>query len=182
MSTNRSREDLKAFLDWVGSKGLMPLATVQARKAAVNNILDILSEEEAADVTVLDIEQVMSRFGNLKGKNYTPDSLRTYQSRLGKALEDFQAYVDNPMAFKPTGSQRRVSSLPKEGVKAAGHAVRPSPAAQNVPVSAPPPSANIVPIQIRQDLIIHVQGIPFDLTKAEAQRVANVILALASDI
>jgi len=181
MSTNRSRDDLKAFLDWIGTKGLMPLATVQARKAAVNNILEILSDEEAADVTVLDLEQVMSRFGNLKGKNYTPDSLRTYQSRLGKALEDFQAYVDNPMAFKPSGTQRRVNAPPKEGSKATSPVARPASPTQTAPVSAPLPSANILPIQIRQDLTIHIQGIPFDLTKAEAQRVANVILALAGD-
>jgi len=181
MTASRTRDDLKAFLDWVAVKGLMPLATVQARKAAVNNILDILSDEEAADVTVLDLEQVMSRFGNLKGKNYTPDSLRTYQSRLSKALEDFQIYVDNPMAFKPAGSQRRTSSAPKEGLKSAGQTARPPSVSQSAPVAVPPPSANIVPIQIRQDLVIHIQGIPFDLTKSEAQRVANVILALASD-
>ncbi len=181
MTASRTREDLKAFLDWVAVKGLMPLATVQARKAAVNNILDILSDEEALDVTALDLDQVMSRFGNLKGKNYTPDSLRTYQSRLGKALDDFQIYVENPMAFKPAGSQRRVSSAPKESSKPAGQAAQPRSVQQSAPVSVSPPSANIVPIQIRQDLVIHVQGIPFDLTRSEAQRVANVILALASD-
>lgn len=181
MSTNRSRDDLKAFLDWVGNKGLMPLATVQARKAAVNNILDILSDEEAADVTALDLEQVMSRFGNLKGKNYTPDSLKTYQSRLGKALEDFQAYLDNPMAFKPSGTQRRVSAPAKEALKPTSPAARAASPVQSAPVSGPLLSANIVPIPIRQDLTIHIQGIPFDLTKAEAQRVANVVLALARD-
>ena len=39
--------------------------------------------------------------------------------------------------------------------------------------------ASIMPIQIRDDLIIHVQGIPHDLTVKEARRIANVILALS---
>jgi hypothetical protein len=182
MAGQRSREDLKAFLDWVGAKGLMPLATVHARKAAVNNILEILSEEEASDVTLINIDELMSRYSNLKGKNYTPDSLKTYQSRLSKALEDFEIYVENPMGFRPSGGKRKISTAGKESVKLEKN--RPNVASPPIGVSAPsvpPPSANIIPIAIRQDLIIHVQGIPFDLTKAEAQRVANVILAMAME-
>jgi len=41
--------------------------------------------------------------------------------------------------------------------------------------------ASIMPIQIRDDLTIRIHGIPHDLTTKEAQRIANVILALVDD-
>jgi hypothetical protein len=39
----------------------------------------------------------------------------------------------------------------------------------------------ILPIKIRKDLTIHIQDLPFDMTEAEAKKIANVILALASE-
>lgn len=37
----------------------------------------------------------------------------------------------------------------------------------------------IVPIPIRADTTVRIHGIPHDLTKAEADRIARVIIALA---
>ncbi len=39
---------------------------------------------------------------------------------------------------------------------------------------------SIIPIQIRPDLVVRVQGIPHDLTEAEAAKIERVIKALAS--
>ena len=41
--------------------------------------------------------------------------------------------------------------------------------------------SGIVPIPIRADLIVRVHGLPADLTVAEAQKIANVVQALASE-
>ena len=107
MPQTRSREELLKFLDYVRAKGLMSPNTAESRKASVNKVLGILSDEEADDVTALDLDQVISRFGNLHGKQYTPESLRSYRSRVKSSIEDFKRYVDNPMAFKPSGSKRK---------------------------------------------------------------------------
>jgi hypothetical protein len=37
----------------------------------------------------------------------------------------------------------------------------------------------IIPIQIRDNVIVRIHGIPHDLTRGEATKIANVILALA---
>lgn len=37
---------------------------------------------------------------------------------------------------------------------------------------------DIIPIALRKDLTVRIQGLPRDMTKDEAQKVANVILAL----
>ena len=60
MTEKRSRQDFLAFLDWMSDKGLMAKNTVAARKAAASKVLSILSDEEAQDVTTLDLADVMS--------------------------------------------------------------------------------------------------------------------------
>ncbi len=48
-------------------------------------------------------------------------------------------------------------------------------------VKAPPLSGfSILPIPIRPDVTVFVQGLPYDLTEAEANKIANVIRAMAT--
>ncbi len=39
--------------------------------------------------------------------------------------------------------------------------------------------ADILPIQIRPDVVVRIAGIPYDLTEAEAAKIAAVITAMA---
>jgi len=39
--------------------------------------------------------------------------------------------------------------------------------------------ADILPIQIRPDLVVRIAGIPHDLTEAEAAKITAVIIAMA---
>src|SRR5437763_9047814 len=102
----RSREALADFQDYLAEKGLMEKNTAQSRKAAVTKVLGILDEVEAADITNLDIEDVIARFQILKGRGYTPASLTSYKSRLRSALDDFLSYLSNPLAFRPNVQSR----------------------------------------------------------------------------
>ena len=65
MAQNRSRADFLRFLDYLGEKGLIPSGTAASRKATANKVTAILSDEEAADVTALDLDEVMMRFHDL---------------------------------------------------------------------------------------------------------------------
>jgi hypothetical protein len=38
---------------------------------------------------------------------------------------------------------------------------------------------SILPIPIRADLTVYIQGLPFDLTESEAKRISNVVTAMA---
>ena len=44
-----------------------------------------------------------------------------------------------------------------------------------------PASDTIMPIQIRAGVIVHLQGIPHDLTLAEAEKLVAVIRGMASE-
>ena len=184
MSEPRSREELLKFLDYVRAKGLMSPNTVESRKASVNKVLGILGEDEAADVTVLDLDHLMNRFNNLHGKQYTPGSLRSYRSRVKSAIDDFTRYLDNPLAFKPGTAKRERKP---EGVRKSPHRVHVLKAEEfstsaptiDRPSLVPTASLNILPIPLRPDLVVRIQGLPFDLTEAEAKKIAGVVQAMA---
>jgi hypothetical protein len=178
MDGSRSREALIEFLAYLGDKGLIAKPTAQARKATASKILSILDAEEARDITALDLDQVVSRFGNIHGKSYTPGSLNTYKSRLVSSIEDFKSYVANPLAFRPAVQNRERSRL-KSGGESEGspkQTSEPRREEQKTVVSMAP---NIVPIPLRSDLTIFIQGLPFDLTEGEARKIAAVVTAMA---
>lgn len=179
---DRSRAALLEFLDYLAAKGLMAKATVAARKAASSQILGILEPDEAADVTALDLDQVVHRFQNLHGKKYTPQSLTTYKSRVKAAIDDFASYSANPLAFRPS-VQSRERAKPKNGKQTSSPGpsddVEPKADASPRPVHSAVASSNILPIPLRVDLTVFIQGLPFDLTAQEARKISNVVLAMA---
>ena len=184
MSSNRSAPAFLTFLDYLGQKGLIPAATASSRKATANKVLSILSEDESQDVLLLDIDHLMQRFHNLNPQQYTPESLQTYKSRMKTALEDFRAYTDNPLTFKPSG-QSRVK--PKNNGEKVGSAsststqTKPSADQPKYPTShTPMPNVSVLPIPLRADLTVQIAGLPFDLTQIEAQKIANIVLAHAT--
>lgn len=182
MDAKRSKAALLEFLDYLATKGLMAPATARARKAAAGKVLGILSAEEAEDVTDIDLDEVMIRFSNLEGKSYTPDSMVTYKSRVKSALEDFASYVNNPLGFKPGLQQRERKPSPRKSTPAAADsaAATGDTTTPRAPASvAGPMSSSILPIPVRADLTVYVQGLPFDLTPSEAKKIANVVIAMA---
>lgn len=177
MSTPFSREAVADFLDYASNKGLINKATASARKAAFKRVSAILEPHEAQDVSKLDLDEVMHRFSNLEGSAFTPDSLTTYRSRVRTVLDDFLAWKKDPMAFRP-----RTSTAGRKASKVA--ATKPDAAPLRRADPAPVAASNLsqthsLPIPLRSDLTVFVHGVPFDLSKAEAKRIANVILAMA---
>lgn len=183
MEKQRDLTALVEFLDYLANKGLMAKATAQSRKAAVKKVLGILTDDEVSDVTSVDIDDAISRFGNLHGQDYTPQSLVTYKSRVKSAIEDFESYLGNPLGFRPSGSSRE--STQKKKIQLKRPKARLDIQNTDVQEGTPRPkgdgpmAGSIVPIPIRQNLTVYVQGLPFDLTEAEAQKVANVVIAMA---
>lgn len=180
MAQNRSRDDLIRFLDYVGDKGLIPPATASARRTAASKVLAVLSDEEAADVLQVDLDDVMSRFDNLNKHRFTPESLQAYRSRLKAALRDFCSYSENPVNFRPQGQTRSSKKLPPERSRGAADNVKAAGSVRHDAVTTMElPNVSVLPIPLRQDLTVRVVGLPFDLTPSEAKKIANIILAHA---
>lgn len=180
--SDKSLTSLVSFLDWTAEKGIMAKNTVNGRKAAVGSVLGILDPEEQGDITTVDLDSVMTRFVNLQGKKYNTSSLNVYKSRTNAAINDFKSWLADPLSFKPNSAkvEKKATSKP---AKKAGSVTQPasSDAPSNAHVGQAPQSAtaNVFPIQIRENLVVRIHGLPFDLTKAEAERIANVVRAMA---
>lgn len=180
MTDNYSIQELNKFLDYLRTKGLMKADTVAARKAAVNGVLGILTPEETKDVRSLDLDDVILRFANLKGSGFKPESIRVYKSRVSSSIADFLEYRKNPVTFKPNVSGQRSSSSPKRGNKdeKGSIAKNRNHTSEHSEVAA---DEVIFPIPLRPDLVIRLVGIPEDLSKREASKIAAVVMALAQD-
>lgn len=177
---DKSLDSMNTFLDWTAEKGLMAKNTVGGRKAAVNAVLGVLDPEEKGDVTVIDLDDVMTRFINLNSKKYNTSSLNVYKSRTNAAISDFQRWLNDPLAFKPQGNktERRPSQKEHRPARESRARVEASDQQSSPPAPAPA-SANVFPIPIREDVVVRIIGLPFDLTSTEAEKIANVVKAMA---
>lgn len=173
MDQDYSMPALMNFLDYEREKGLVNPATIASRKASVNAVLGILGPEEVQDVRGLSIDSIMARFANKRGSDFTPDSLKVYKSRVTSALNDFIDYRKDPASFKAGTSQRAPRAVKAEKINATVK-TKSERAVDSLG------SDMSFPVPIRPDVIVKLVGIPSDLTKREATKIANVVLALAA--
>lgn len=189
MNKDYSLDALNKFLEYTIDKGILKAETAKSRRVASNKILEKLGPEERADLRLVNLDVEADRFANRQGGDYLPASLQVYKSRARSALTDFFAYVDNPMTFKPAGASRAVAKAnggtPKKASGGAGQAAPQNgvTAAPQLPV-APAPSVEthdhlVFPIPIRPGLVVKLMHIPADLSTGEAEKIAQVVRALA---
>ncbi len=184
MENKYSESELLGFMDYLGDKGIVKLATAKSRKIAASKILGALDEHEKIDLRNLDREQAFTRFANKSGKDFTPDSLLTYKSRFFSALDDFLRWAGNPAAFKPAGSQRAARSTNEQTTQAKNTIKQlktiSTPQANTHPNQHEGGQPLVFPIPIREDVVVKIHNLPLDLTRAESERICAVIKALAA--
>ena len=184
------------FLDYLAKKGLANSNTIISRKAASNKMLAILSPGEAADLRQVDLDQLATRFANLKGKDYSPQSLQVYKSRVATSLEDFFRYKENPANFRLGSTAKKTASsgfaLTKSASSGRITIVRnkkssalPVIRSEGVDVDRAQPtmiSATTInfPVPLRPNCVVQINGLPVDLTKAEAAKISAVVSAMIS--
>jgi hypothetical protein len=178
-----SLKALKAFLDYVGEKGLVNSSTAQGWRVAVTKVLDDLSEQEQADVRKIDLEVAFRKFMNKSGGGFTPASLAQYRARAGKALKQFIGYTANPSTYKGSGGMKlpKRSDAGDNGSSQKRRGSSPPPKVAPVAQEMPAVSAGLsLPFPIRPDFRAQIV-IPQDLTVDEARRMGAFILTLAAD-
>ncbi len=101
-----SRDNLLDFLAFAGEKGLLKKTTASARRDASKIILGILDDDEAADLSKVDLENVIQRHRNLATGKIMPQTLAAYESRTRTAVKDFLEYFKSPSTWKTSTPQR----------------------------------------------------------------------------
>ena len=98
-----SRAALARFIEFVVAKGLVHPATAQGWRVATAKVLEQLSAEELADVRSIDVEGTFKDFLNRYPGRLSPASVGEYRRRVGRAIEEFVRWMEDPgaYAFRP---------------------------------------------------------------------------------
>ncbi len=172
------------FWKWAPTKGLVNANTATANRVACSQVLSVLENWETLDVAALDMEDVFTRFVNLKGKNFTPESLTTYKSRFARAVSNFLDYAKNPAAWKPKAQSPSQSQPQPRRAKPVATNGTPTPTASPVPDPslAATSRAGLVdyPFPLREGRFAYLK-LPADLTAADVKRLTAYLNTLALD-
>ena len=176
MANAYSADDLLDFLGHAGDRGLVPAATAQALAVASRNVLGVLTEEEKDDLSQLDLEAAIKRFNNKRAKDFNPSSLTAYGGRVRRAVDLFLQWRDDPANFTV---KTRTASTPRRREKAVENGntgTKEAESARGLDLRAGTYQSSL---PIRPGLIITLANVPHDLTRAEAERLANFVRMLA---
>src|SRR5438552_3875013 len=168
----------KALLEhwtWAGGRGLMNKNTAAGLRAACSQVLSVLEDGEAVDIKTLDIDQALTRFQNLKKKDFLPAVLETYKRRFRLAVASYLAYLNDPGGWKPENRERSTE-------KANGKGKGSTPAPEVRPVPHEKQNTNMVeyPYPIREGQIARFI-LPRDLKTSEVKRVSAFLATLTVD-
>jgi hypothetical protein len=112
-----SRAALARFIEFVVVKGLVHPATAQGWRVATTKVLEELSPEETADVRRIDVERTFKDFLNRYPGRLSPASVGEYRRRVGRAIEEFTRWMEDPgsYAFRPTARAQERSRKEARG-------------------------------------------------------------------
>ena len=167
-----SKQQLLAFLTWVGEKGLMKKNTAHTLRSACTNVLAVMDQAEERDLSGVDITSVIERYQNLHSLDVSPGTMRAYDKRVRYAISEFLKYSDDKGGWKPSGGYRAApmaqpSSKSRDSNRKSdkGSVGKPTP---------PPKAVDVSDIThqfpLRRDVVVTIRGIPFDVRRSEMSR------------
>lgn len=122
--TQKSVNDVIAFLDHLENKSIIPRNTAVGRRVAAKKFFDGLDPEEQTVGFVNDnFEVLYERFKNKNALAFKGNSLEVYRSRVKNLLEDFFQWSDDPAAWERSLNSKKSSAktngaTSKQSVKA----------------------------------------------------------------
>jgi hypothetical protein len=168
-----SRDALARFIEYVVEKGLVNSSTAQGWRVATGKVLTDLPDEQLADVRRIDVDAVFRSFLNRNPGRLSPVSVGEYRRRVGRAIEEFVKWVENPGGYgtRSAAWQARVDR-PR---------FRAAPTTRERERPAEVPAAGIaLHYPLRPGFLAQVT-VPRDLTVDEARRMGAFLLTLAPD-
>ena len=179
-------EGLIAFLEWAGAKGVVGKATAISYRTAVTKVFEIDGESwRGIDINTLEPDNQLSRFGRLRGNNYSPQSMRSYGNRFRAALTLYKAYLEDPINFRGTPtSTPKPTKTPTKKQPAALRKVRTtgSTAGTESSPSTKSDEAELInyPFPLRNGVMVYL-SLPRDLRRTDATRIGAFVISLAID-
>ena len=177
-----SREKLIEFLAWTAEKGLLKRSTARVLTSACKTVLSVLNEDEARDVSKMDLTTVVEQYQNLHGMGVSPNTMQAYDRRVRQAVKEFMRYNEDRAGWKPSGVQRSSSQAQSPSKR------RPtSRSSSKAGVTEPASLANgfdaseiTHQFPLRRDMVVTVSGIPFDVKRSEMSRLTAFLSNLVA--
>jgi hypothetical protein len=172
-----SDEGLLAFLEVSATRGALPRATAAALTVASRRVMEVLTAKERANLLNVEPVVVVKRFNHKFADHFSAASLKEYGRRFERALELFKQWNAAPSNFSvPTRLTKRA--------RQARAAVDPAHEESRVSVEGHSPAPAGAPsfhssFPVRPGTVVTLLNIPSDLTRAEADRLAQFIKMLA---
>lgn len=187
-----TKSNVLKFVDFCVAKGLVNSHTGGGWKAACNKILEDYGPDD--DVSRIDVPSEIIRFNNRHPGLLSPDSLGQYQARVKTVLGEFSKYLNSPTTYKgvsrgvPTNGkavEKRKPDTSKDNVEDAviiepTRPPLPVVKATNAVTGTVTDTSLVMPFPLRQTFLAQIV-VPHDLTRAEAARLSNFIMALARE-
>lgn len=188
--SNYTKQALMDFIETSINKGWINLNTGGGVRAACRQILVQVGPDE--DVRQVDVGLALKQFANRNPGKLSGDSLRVYESRVRGVIENFTAFVTDPVTYKPAtknGLPRPRRTEPRNGKDAINSSVKSESSATAIhhmsphavlPRASASDTSLTLPFPLRPDFLAQIT-VPRDMTKDEAKRLAVFIDALAQD-
>jgi hypothetical protein len=176
-------KDFVEHWDWAAEKGGMKKNTANALRAACSQVLEVVDNWETVDIRELDVENTLTRFENLKGKDYKPQTLNAYMRRFRLAVNYFLEYIDDPSGWKPPATRDRSSRKSKSSEPEERSSSRPSSRTiSSLDSKSHLSGENLVeyPYPLRENLVIYLH-LPADLKSNEVKKLAAFMTTLTVD-
>ena len=167
-----SVDRLLEFHKFAGMEGLINPAVARSRRKAVELLMEELSDDERADLRVLNVDVLASRFHKLEDSSIRNEALALYVERAKMALADFLSWSEDSAGFQSIGGER-------QRALARGSLTPEREMAERITLESTENPSNIIPIALRENETVFVANLPLDLTRAEADRIARVVQAFA---
>jgi hypothetical protein len=112
---SKTVEGLMEFCEYLADKGLATRRTMENWRTATRTVFTAVEGEDfgTVDLSDLDLDGFLARFGTLTRGKYKPESLAAYESRVRNAVDAYLEYVESgqtPKLRKPnrmTGAAAR---------------------------------------------------------------------------
>ena len=175
MSGDYSSDGLLSFLRDATVAGLMHPATARSRRKAAQALFAYLNEGERADLRNLNLEQLAARIHDAPQDDLRGELVGLYSQRLSGALEDYFTFAESQGSATVAAPS---SSAPQSSSDAQPAEAR---ALESVRLSFNSYRADVIPVPLGTGRVVYIHGMPADLSAAEAEKIARVVQAFASE-
>ncbi|MCG6118226.1 MAG: hypothetical protein MEQ07_08560 [Aquimonas sp.] len=171
-------ERLLDFLREAPKQGLLNPAVARSRANAIDALFTVLTPAERADIRRIDVDRLPGRLHKVQGSTIRPEVLELYRIRVGEALVDYLAWLGNPGDFATISGNALRRDLrcfvsPPDNAEEAR-------ALEDIALAVSERRKDYLTVPLRDGVTVYISNLPFDLSAAEAGRIARVVMALAA--